>query len=42
MKKLMILLLIALAACTQATEKIFVANEASGTISVIDASKLAG
>ncbi len=40
MKKLMILLLIALAACTQANEKIFVANEASGTISVIDASKL--
>lgn len=39
MKRLLFLLLI-LAACTPVTEKVFVANEESGTISVIDASTL--
>jgi DNA-binding beta-propeller fold protein YncE len=40
MKKLAVFLLIVLVACSPVKEKVFVANEASGTISVIDASKL--
>jgi DNA-binding beta-propeller fold protein YncE len=40
MKRLLFLLLIALASCAPVKEKVFVANEASGTISVIDAEKL--
>ncbi len=40
MKKLLFLLLILLVACAPVKEKIFVANEASGSISVIDAVSL--
>lgn len=40
MKRLIILLLVLLAACTQVNEKIFAANEADGSISVIDATTL--
>jgi YVTN family beta-propeller protein len=40
MKRLIFLLLIVLAACAPVKEKIFVANEASGTISIIDATSL--
>jgi YVTN family beta-propeller protein len=40
MKKLIFLLLVVLAACSPVKEKVFVANEASGTISAIDASTL--
>jgi YVTN family beta-propeller protein len=40
MKRLIFLLLILLAACAPVKEKVFVANEASGTISIIDATSL--
>lgn len=40
MKKLFMLLLLLLVACVPVKEKIFVANEASGSISVIDATSL--
>jgi YVTN family beta-propeller protein len=40
MKKLFTLLLLLLVACVPVKEKIFVANEASGSISIIDASSL--
>lgn len=40
MKKLAFLLLLVLIACAPVKEKVFVANEASGSISVIDASTL--
>jgi len=40
MKSLMVFLLILLVACSPVKEKIFVANEASGSISIIDATSL--
>jgi len=40
MKSLMVFLLILLVACSPVREKIFVANEASGSISIIDATSL--